>query len=105
MNRTVCGGSGRDLLTYEQLVNIRAALAGKPVSREGVVDHTAPEVTPWLKLFVVTCVHLRARTSPFYSDVPLMLSRTQLPSYLFCSVILFEFALTQSYFVLLSSLR
>lgn len=55
LNHSVCGGGdGGQKLSFGQLSDIRAALSGKTVTADGVVDHSSPALTPWLKLFVVT---------------------------------------------------
>ena len=52
------------LVTAKDLKDIRAALAGKTVDANGVVDHSSPATTPGLKLFIVTYEHQIDRVDP-----------------------------------------
>lgn len=49
--------AGRGGLTLSEMDELKAALLGHPVLPSGLVDRSAPAVTPWLKLFVVTYNH------------------------------------------------
>jgi hypothetical protein len=52
------------LVTAKDLRDIRAALAGKTVGADGVVDHSSRATTPALKLFIVTYEHQIDRVDP-----------------------------------------